>query len=228
MSASRGTHIVFGLSALASCGRSPHIAVDEPSAAATHDQASDPPSPRVESGAPIADRAGRSDDRTTQLASVPKADGGDPVRCLSDAGAGRDHTIVRFVTVSRKLGPDCTAAKVLDLDVPSVGLARELCNSGCGPYRFLSHRESPTRTSFSCSADLDNVVGSIDIDRDVLHIEVLHDPEQAMGPFADLNDAASGPIRPPQRESIPLRCGSRVEIQTSAPAQWIPSGTISR
>jgi len=177
------------------------------------------------------DEGGRSQDAVVattdagrRRSSAEDADVSQPTRCLADAGAATGRTVVRFrVRPSGDRARGCGSTKVLVLDVPSLGLARTLCTSACGPFLFDSRRDDPWHATFSCHADLLDTAGSVTIADDVLEIEVGSRPP-AFGDLGNVEAAAAAGNA--QRESIPLRCGQRAEIQPSGAVRGGSEGSL--
>jgi hypothetical protein len=141
---------------------------------------------------------------------------GEVVHCLEDAGAPAGRTLIRFVNRRDPAGNApawCTPLQLV-LEIPSLGVVRELCNSSCGPFHFDSQKKGPGAASFVCENDFYNKLGTATVVDGVLRFE-SHDNPVAT-PFHE------GPVqpRPPvvvQPNTIALPCGARPDIQIAGP-----------
>jgi hypothetical protein len=105
--------------------------------------------------------------------------------------------------------PPCTIHQ-LALEVPSLGIARDLCTQACGQFLFDSQKKGASRATFACENDVRLQAGTVWVDAGVLLFEI-HDNR----PPAGLGGGRPQPPPPMQPEAIALPCGSRPEMQTA-------------
>jgi hypothetical protein len=146
------------------------------------------------------------------------ADAGDaaaePAHCAKDPKV-LPEILVRLANHSRgpRAGePRCTIHR-LALEIPSLGIDRDLCSSSCGPFVFDSQKREPSRATFTCESDKKVEAGTVWVQDDVVYFE-KHDKD-ASGLASDPPDAA----RPLPPDAIPLPCGSHVEMRTAGRQQ---------
>ena len=145
--------------------------------------------------------------------------------CLEDAGSPK-RTLIRFVNrwMSGRDVPHGCQAEEFVLEIPSLGLARQLCASACGPFNFESHKTGAATATFQYANDFVIKVGTATVVDDVLYIDI-HGQDFTGSPFA------SPPVKPRWRrapEAIPLPCGTRAEIQTGGRWYWMGEGPVVR
>jgi hypothetical protein len=148
---------------------------------------------------------------------------GDPPRLGEDAGAV-SRIVIRFAVRSRRLPPPTSCTDLtLNLEIPSRGWTHVLCSSGCGPYRFENHKDSPSLATFSCDGDLEDVDGTVSVRDSVVLLEMKAvGGRAAQIPIPGVPPALEGdskPLRPPEHVTLPLRCGSSVMLETSPVAK---------
>jgi hypothetical protein len=140
-------------------------------------------------------------------------------RCLEDAGAPK-RTLIRFVNrATPSQERYCPGEKQLALEIPSLGIVRPLCNSGCGPYDFDSQQKGPDVATFVCENDSVQNTGTASVVDDVLYVRYFEKPRPAT-PFDESpSSGSSSPVLSPL-PPIALPCGTRPQFQTAGRSQW--------
>lgn len=181
------------------------------------------------SGVLVVDAAPEADERG--VAGESHAPAASPIaHCLDDAGAAT-RTVIRFVNRPAPAQErSCPGDKQLALEIPSLGIVRQLCNSGCGPYDFDSQTREPDVATFVCENDSQQNTGTASVVDGVLHIQYFAKPRPAT-PFDDRPSSGSSSPVAPAVPPIALPCGTRPEFQTTGRSHWygdVPVGGSSR
>ncbi len=133
------------------------------------------------------------------------------IHCLEDAGAPR-RTLIRLANHARRPRrgePQC-AIHQLTLEVPSLGVARDLCTQACGQFLFDSQKNEPSRATFVCENDMELKAGTVWVDDGVVFFE-KHDAHLPV----ELGGGSPEPAPPVRPNAIPIACGTRPELQTA-------------
>jgi hypothetical protein len=142
---------------------------------------------------------------------------------LEDAGAPK-RTLIRFVNRLEPVREKTVCrSKQLVLEIPSLGVVQELCNSGCGPYNFDSQKKGPDVATFVCESDTLQNTGAVSVVDSVLHIEYFAEAlPDAPALFDDGPSSGSrSPVQTPP-PAIRLPCGTHPEFQTAGRSHWFP------